>query len=386
MSKYDFDKIIDRSGTISEKWDIKEGELPMWVADMDFETAPEIKEAVLKRVSHGIYGYSLIPEEWKDAYVGWWKKRHGFEIDRDWLIFSTGVVPAISCIIRKLTTPAEKVMVMTPVYNIFFNSICNNGRVPVQCPLKYVGENAVGHFEIDWELFEELAADPQVTMLLFCNPQNPIGVVWDRETLRRVGEICDKNEIIVISDEIHCDLVMDGESYIPFASVNEVNRRISVTCVAPSKTFNIAGLKSSAVFVPDRRLRLRVCRGLNTDEVAEPNIIAVQGAIAAYNYGADWLDELIKYIGGNKKLVKEYIRDRIPVLTDVSEAATYLCWIDARRMGIEKPAAYIREKTGLWLSEGASYGENAAGYLRFNVAAPRSVVEEGLHRLEQGCS
>ena len=399
MHRYDFDKIIDRSGTNSLKWDIREGELPMWVADMDFETAPEIREAITERAQNGIFGYSIVPDEWSESYTDWWKRRHNFVIEKEWLIFCTGVVPAISSIVRKLTTPAEKVMVFTPVYNIFFNSILNNGRVPVECPLKYVehGESAAdhngacdGHFEIDWELFEKQAADPQVSMLIFCNPQNPIGVVWDKETLARVGEICAKHGITVVSDEIHCDLICPTGDYVPFAGVNEVNRDISITCIAPSKTFNIAGLCSAAVFAANPVLRHKVWRGLNTDEVAEPNVFAVQAAVAAYKYGEEWLDELRKYIGENKQLVKEFIRDNIPELRDVSEAATYLSWIDARKLaGIVESSGYnlakiIRRRTGLWITDGSAYGKAGIGYLRMNVACPRRYVEDGLTRLRRG--
>ena len=236
--KYDFDEIVDRRDTHSMKWDVGEDVLPMWVADMDFRCAPEIRKVFEKRLENGVFGYTVIDDGWYQAYIDWWKRRHHFTIEKDWLIFCTGVVPAISSIVRKLTTPAEKVLIFTPVYNIFFNSILNNGRVPVECPLKYIEHEAIasedseagaGHFEIDWELFEKQVSDPQVSMLIFCNPQNPIGIVWDKDTLSRVGEICAKYGTTVVSDEIHCDLICPKGEYIPFASVNEVNRDISIT-------------------------------------------------------------------------------------------------------------------------------------------------------------
>lgn len=396
---YDFDKITDRSGTNSIKWDIKPGELPMWVADMDFETAPKIREAILERARHGIYGYSDVPDEWYESYIDWWKKRHLFTLQKDWLVFCTGVIPAISSIVRKLTTPAEKVIVFTPVYNIFFNSILNNGRVPVQCPLKYIEHEEFaldhcgvsdGHYEIDWELFEEQASDPQATMLIFCNPHNPTGTIWDRKTLVRIGEICSENGIIVVSDEIHCDIICPTGRYLPFIAASETNRDISVTCVAPSKTFNIAGLNSAAVIVPNKHLRNKVVRGLNTDEVAEPNAFAVQAAIAAYKYGEQWLDELRRYIGDNKYLVRDFIAENIPKLKYVSGLATYLCWIDARsleeacRSRNTNFADFLRQETGLWISDGSVYGEAGKGYIRINVACPRSYVEDGLARLRRG--
>ena len=412
---FDFDEIVDRSGTNSIKWDIKEGELPMWVADMDFKTAPPVIDALKKRVDHGIFGYSDYTEEWKDAYVGWWKRRHDFEMDKDALIFSTGAIPAISSIVRKLTTPAEKVVLLTPVYNIFFNSVVNNGRFPVECPLKYVENSdanncinncsessndkaaddknssdkevcADGHFEIDWENFEKVCSDPQVSLLIFCNPHNPTGTVWDKESLARVGEICCRNHVRVISDEVHCDLVCPTGHYIPFASVNEVNKKISITCLAPSKSFNIAGLAGAAVYVHDEDIRHKVWRGINTDEVGEPNAFAVQAAIAAYNYGEEWLDELRKYIAINKDLTKTFIQNEIPHLKYVSGPATDLCWVDARSFGKgnEKFTDFLRRTTGLWISDGAAYGKAGEGFLRINVAAPKCNVEDGLERLKKG--
>ena len=235
--KYDFDTPINRKNTNSLKWDVKENELPMWVADMDFATAPEIREAIEKRASHGIFGYTVIPDEWYGAYIGWWKTRHSLEIKEDQLIFCTGVIPAISTAVRKLTTPAEKVLIQTPVYNIFFNSILNNGRVVLENPLKYTG----GNYEMDFDDLERKLSDPQTTLMLLCNPQNPGGKIWDKATLERVGELCYENNVTVLSDEIHCDLIDPGKNYVPFASVSEKCRENSITCIAPTKAFNLAG-------------------------------------------------------------------------------------------------------------------------------------------------
>ncbi len=380
--KYRFDKKIDRKDTYSLKWDIADNELPMWVADMDFETAPAVQQAILNRAQNGAYGYTIIPDEWYDAYISWWSSRYGFDIKKEWLIFSTGVVPAISSIVRKITTPAEKVIVLTPVYNIFFNSIINNGRFPLECPLK-VTDNG---YQIDFEKFEELCADPQTTLLIFCNPHNPVGIVWDADTLRRVGEICSRNHVTVISDEVHCDLTEPHTTYIPFASVSDTNKEISITCLSPSKSFNVAGTHSAAVVVPNQRLYNKVNRGLNTDEVAEPNIFAIQTAVAAYTEGGEWLDELRVYIFENKKLVADFVKTELPQLVDRSEQATYLSWLDARKIERkgEPLAKFIRKETGLYLSDGRAYGESGEGFLRINVACPRSIVEEGLSRLKQG--
>ena len=278
---YHFDEIIDRRNTNSLKWDVEEKELPMWVADMDFQTAPEIREAIEKRAAHGVFGYSIIPEEWQQAYVDWWKLRHHFTMEKDWLIFCTGVIPAISSTVRKLTTPAEKVVVMTPVYNIFFNSIYNNGRNVLENKLIYEEDG----YHIDFEDLEEKLSDPQTSLLIFCNPQNPGGKIWDRETIARVGELCDKYHVLVISDEIHCDLTDPGKEYVPYASVSEICRNQCIMCIAPTKTFNIAGMQTAAVAVPNPVIRHKVWRALNTDEVAEPNAFAVDVAVAAFTKG-----------------------------------------------------------------------------------------------------
>ena len=246
--KYDFDKIIDRTGTGSLKWKNGKSMLPMWVADMDFETCPTVKEALRKRAAHGIFGYTDLDDNWYQAYMSWWKNRHGFTIEKDWLVFVTGVIPAISSAVRKLTTPGENVVIQTPVYPVFFNCIRNNGRNVLENLLSYDRENA--SFSIDWEDLEKKLSDPQTSLMILCNPQNPSGNIWDKETLSRIGKLCYENHVTVISDEIHCDLVAPGCSYIPFASVSDINKKISVTCVAPTKAFNIAGIQTAAVIVP----------------------------------------------------------------------------------------------------------------------------------------
>lgn len=403
--KYDFDTVIDRRNTSSLKWNVKEEELPMWVADMDFQTAPEIRSAIEKRAAHGVFGYTDIPDAWYQAYIGWWQNRHNYTMEKEWLIFCTGIVPAISSMVRKLTTPAEKVLLQTPVYNIFFNSVLNNGRQVLESPLCYDGER----YSMDFADLEEKLADPQTTLMILCNPQNPSGNIWDRQTLAAVGELCKKHHVTVISDEIHCDLVAPGCSYVPFASVSETCREISVTCVAPTKTFNIAGLQTAAVIVPDPVLRHKVWRGLNTDEVAEPNAFAVDAAIAAFTEGGSWLDALREYIWKNKETVKAYIAAHIPGVRVVDSDATYLMWLDCGAYYSAKCGAgagnddrsdekhdadcaadishfdlagFIREKTGLYLSSGSQYGGNGAQFLRLNVACPNSVVLDGMKRLE----
>lgn len=377
-----FDTLVERRGTHSLKWDVKENELPMWVADMDFKTAPAIIDAIKKRVEHGVFGYSIIPDEWNDAYIRWWEERHNFHIEKDWLIFSTGVVPILSSVVRKLTTPAENVLIMTPVYNIFFNSILNNGRNVLECPLSYND----GEYSIDFDALEDAMAQPQTTMMIFCNPHNPVGKIWDRDTIARVGELAKKHHVIVVSDEIHCDITDPGKGYIPFASVSDTCREISVTCVAPTKAFNMAGLQTAAAIVPDEFLRHKVNRGLNTDEVAEPNAFAIWAAIAAFNEGGEWLDALREYIYENKLIVDTYIKDQLPQVKLVKSEATYLLWLDCSAIcsDSEKLADFIREKTGLYLSDGVQYGRTGESFLRLNVACPKSRLMDGLLRLKRG--
>lgn len=379
---YDFDTPTERRNTNSLKWDVAEGELPMWVADMDFQTAPEIREAIMKRAEHGIFGYSVIPDAWYEAYIQWWKMRHGYTMERDWLIFCTGVVPAISSIVRKLTTPAEKVLIQTPVYNIFFNSILNNGRQVLESPLRYDGKE----YRIDFADLEEKLSDPQTALMILCNPHNPTGKIWDRQTLEKIGALCSRHHVTVVSDEIHCDLTDPGESYVPFASVSETCRQISITCMAPTKAFNLAGLQTAAVSVPDEVLRHKVWRALNTDEAAEPNAFAVEAAVTAFTRGADWLDALRDYLYENKKLAEAYIEKEIPDVRAVASQATYLLWLDCSGLiGCGREAAgFLRRETGLYLSEGSQYGGNGADFLRMNIACPRAVLKDGLERLKNG--
>ena len=379
---YDFDQVIDRRNTGSYKWDIREGELAMWVADMDFQAAPEIRKAMLERIEHGVFGYSVIPKEWNAAYVDWWERKHHFIMEADWLVFCTGVVPALSSCVRKLTTPAENVLIMTPVYNIFFNSILNNGRNVLESRLVYED----GTYHIDFDDLEAKLKNPQTTLMILCNPHNPIGKLWDKPTLERIGHLCAQNHVVVISDEIHCDLVRPGREYIPFASVSDECRMNSVTCIAPTKCFNLAGLQSAAVCVPNPVLRHKVWRALNTDEVAEPNAFAVTATVAAFTKGEQWLNELNQYIQENRRYVCEFIEKEIPQLSVVESEATYLLWIDCTKVlrSDRELQSFLREKAGLYLSAGEEYGGDGANFLRMNIACPRSVVEEGLARLKRG--
>lgn len=380
--KYDFDTVIDRRRSDAVKWNVADGELPMWVADMDFRVAPEIEGALRERLDHGVFGYGGVPDEWYDAYINWWGERHGLSIGRNELVFCTGMIPAISSAVRKLTTPNENVVIQTPVYNIFWNCIQNNGARVLENPLIYKD----GEYSIDFADLEKKLADPQTTLMLLCNPANPVGKIWTKEDLCETGRLAKKYNVTVISDEIHCDVTVPGKGYVPFAAASETCREIGVTCIAPTKAFNIAGLGTAAVFVADANLRHKVRRALNTDEVAEPSSFAVPAAVAAFSKGGDWLDEMRGYVFENRRIAEEFIAANVPALSAVHGEATYLLWIDGtkcERPGENSLASYIRRRTGLFLSDGAIYGECGRDFLRMNLACPRATLEDGLERLQK---
>ena len=378
--KYNFDKPTERRNTGSLKWEVSDGELPMWVADMDFETAPEVKAAVVRVAERGIYGYSILPDEYFESISDFWAERHGFRPNPSWMVFSTGVVAAISSMVRKLTTPAEKVLIQPPVYNIFYNSILNNGRNIVTNDLVY--EN--GEYRMDFVDLEEKLSDPQTTLMILCNPHNPVGKLWDKETLFKVGELCKKHGVTVISDEIHCSITTPGKNYTPFASVSDVCADISVTCVAASKAFNLAGLQSACLIAKNPTLRHKVWRGVNTDEVGEPNAFAIEANIAAFRHGIEWLDELNEYIYKNRCYAVDFITNNIKGIYPVPSDATYLLWIDvsAYTENSEDFAKDLRKKTGLYVSDGVEYGRGGEGFIRINLATQKANVIDGLSRLK----
>ncbi len=449
--EYDFDTVIERRNTGCEKWNVAENELPMWVADMDFQTAPEILDAVEKRAAHGIFGYQNITQEWYEAYINWWKMRHDFLIKKEWLMFCSGVVPAISSMIRKLTTPAEKILIQPPVYHVFFHCISDSGRQVAENPLLYDGNE----YQIDFKDLEQKLSDPQTTLMILSNPHNPVGKIWSREDLERIGELCKKYHVTVISDEIHCDITDPGCCYTPFASISETCRDISITCIAPTKTFNIAGLQTSAVFVSDEVLRHKVRRAITADGISGAGVFSVEAAVAAFTKGADWLDALRRYIYQNKKTVEEFLQKELPEVKLVPGQATYLLWLDCNRVfdyqAINNPVAetgtetghqsatdsgkgigieaglktgiktgieagieagikagieagikaeikagikaeikeadlssFIRQETGLYLSNGKQFGTNGKQFMRMNIACPKSMLMDGLNRLKEG--
>ena len=378
--KYDFDKITPRRDTNSYKWDSTDDKevLPMWVADMDFQTAPCIINALKKRVEHGIFGYTRVPEEYYDAVISWFSRRHQWRIERDWFIYTSGVVPALSAVIKALANEGDNVLTLTPVYNCFFSSIRNNGCKLSSCALKY--ENNT--FSIDFDDLERRAADPKTPLLLLCNPHNPSGRVWTREELQRIGDICIKNNVVVVADEIHCEIVHPGYKYIPFASVSEEFQKHSVTCVAPSKAFNIAGLQIANIIVENDEWRQRIDKAININEVCDVNPFGVIATIAAYNEGEEWLNQLLQYIHGNYLFFKDYCEEHLPQLPVAPLEGTYLAWMDCRSLSIpsEELEEELMKEAKLWLNAGSMYGKEGEGFMRWNLACPRQLVKEGLER------
>lgn len=377
--KYNFSKFINRYHTNSLKWNVRNNELPMWVADMDFETAPEIIEELHQRVNHGIFGYNIVSDEFYQSFQQWWFRRHHFSMEKEWLMFCTGVVPALSSLVRKMTTVGENILIQAPVYNIFYNSILNNGRHVISSDLVYDGQE----YHIDFDDLEKKLSLPQTTMMILCNPHNPIGKIWDFDTLKRIGDLCAKYHVLVVSDEIHCDIVASRKEYIPFASVSKINLMNSITCISPSKAFNLAGLQTACLCVPNPILYQKVNRGINTDEIAEPNTFALIATIAAFCKGEAWIDQLREYIDENKKIVTQFIREHLPQLHVVKSNATYLLWIDCSAISQDSTelTQYIKKTTGLYLSAGLEYGDNGKTFIRMNIACSQDRIYDGLDRL-----
>ena len=377
--KYDFDKTIDRRATNSYKWDsAPEGVLPMWVADMDFRTAPAIIDALQKRVAHGIFGYTRVPDAYYDAVTSWFSRRHGWDIDREWIIYTSGVVPAVSVVIKALTVPGDKVIVQTPVYNCFFSSIRNNGCEIVSNPLRRTADT----YEMDFDALERCAADPRAKVMLLCNPHNPAGRVWTPDELTRLGNICLRNGVTVVADEIHCELVYQGFKYTPFASLSDAFLHRSVTCVSPSKAFNIAGLQIANIVAFDNDLRSRIDKAININEVCDVNPFGVAATIAAYNEGEEWLSQLVDYLHGNYEAMAEFCRRELPEFPITRLEGTYLVWMDCSSLGMPSDALEhaLLDDARLWLNAGTMYGAEGEGYMRWNIACPRSVMLDGLNR------
>ncbi len=385
---YDFDKIISRRGTNCVKWDefTDPDIIPLWVADMDFETAPSVQQALLKRMQHGCFGYTLVPESYYNATIQWFQHRHGWSIERPSFIYTSGVVPAISAIIKAVTSPGDKVLVQTPVYNCFFSSIRNNGCTLAENPLKMEGNR----YEVDWQDFEAKCADPSVKVFLLCNPHNPAGRVWTCQELVQMGNICLKHGVFVISDEIHCEFVMPGHTYTPFASISEDFAMNCAVCLSPSKAFNIAGLQIANIIVKNEKVRKRVDKAININEVCDVNpfgVIALQAAYSAE--GEEWLNQLCHYISDNYLMACQLFTEALPQCPVTTLEGTYLMWVDIRATGktSRQVTDHLLRKAKVYVNCGTMYGDSAGeGFIRINLATRRSLLREGIQRIIRGIS
>ena len=377
--KYNFDELVERRGTNCVKWDESPSPdvIPLWVADMDFRVAPAIFEAVQKRAEHGVFGYNIVPESYYEAVISWFHRRHEWDIQRQWILYTTAVVPAMSCVIKALTMPGEKVLILSPAYNCFFSSIRNNGCEVLESPLKAVDDS----FEVDFNDFEAKCADEKTTLFLLCNPHNPSGRVWTREELQRMYDICHQHGVKVVSDEIHCELIMPGHQFVPFGTITDD----CVVMNSPSKNFNTAGLQIANIISPHPSWRRRIDRAININEVCDVNPFGIVALQAAYNESEDWIDELNQYLWGNYEVLRDFIAGNLPQWKVCRLEGTYLPWVDISAMGITSQELCDRllAEAKVWVNPGTMYGpQTGEGYIRFNFATQRSRLVEALERIK----
>ena len=382
MSRYDFDELVERRGTGCVKWD--EGPshdvIPLWVADMDFKAAPAIQEAVRKRAEHGVFGYTVVGDEYYEAIISWFQRRHNWTIRREEILYTTGVVPAMSVAIKALTMPGEKVLILSPDYNCFFSSVRNNGCEVLETILLLND----GTFEVDYEDFEMKCADEKTTVFLLCNPHNPCGRVWTKTELERMNDICMRHGVKVVSDEIHCELIMPGYKFQPFAAVSEQCRQNSVILNSPSKSFNIAGLQAANIICAQPEWRRRLDRAININEVCDLNPFGPVALIAAYNESEDWLDALREYLWGNYQTLCAFATEHLPKWKVCHLEGTYLPWVDitATEMTSQAYCDCLLSEAKVWVNPGTMYGHDSGeGYIRLNIACPRSRLLEALERI-----
>ena len=375
---YRFDERIDRRGTGCVKWDENPAEniIPLWVADMDFAVAPAIQKAIRQRAEHPVFGYTLVGDDYYEAIISWFRRRHGWTIRREHILYTTGVVPAISCVLKALTMPGERVVMLSPDYNCFFSSIRNNGCEVLESVLRLSGNR----FEVDWTDFESRCADEKTTVFLLCNPHNPTGRVWSRDELQRMSDICRRHHVRMVSDEIHGELIMPGYTFVPMATVDAD----AVILNSPSKSFNTAGLQIANIICADSETRRRIDRAININEVCDVNPFGPVALIAAYNDSEQWLDALNTYLWDNYRALCDFVAKHLPRWKVMPLEGTYLAWVDVS-LCCNSVAAYtarIMEEKGVWMNPGTMYSEKSGeGYLRINLACPRSLLLEALNRI-----
>ena len=383
----DFDKVIDRRNTYSIKYDsakenhMPEDVLPLWVADMDFKVSSYIQEAIQKQTEHGIFGYSEMQEEYFEAVKGWMSRHYGWQVEKDWLVKTPGIVFALATAVRAFTKEGDGVLIQPPVYHPFKNVTVNNGRRVVGNELL---QDENGYYTIDFEDFEEKIVRENIKLFLLCNPHNPVGRVWSREELERLGDICYKHGVIVVSDEIHADFVFEGKHQV-FVDLKKEYREITVTATAPSKTFNIAGLQASNIFIPNAELKEKFEKQMQAVGYGHLTVMGMVAAKAAYEHGDEWYEAMHAYVKENIAYAKQFLEERLPEVRLVKHEGTYLLWLDFRSLNlVEKELEdLIVKKAGLWLDDGGMFGEAGKGFQRVNAACPRKTLEEALVRLEQ---
>ncbi len=383
---YDFDELVERRGTGCVKWDEAPSKdvIPLWVADMDFRAAPAILEAVKKRAEHGVFGYTVVEEDYYLAIISWFQRRHNWRIRREEILYTTGVVPAMSVAIKALTMPGEKVLILSPDYNCFFSSVRNNGCEVLETALRRTEKNGEITFEVDWEDFEQKCADEKTTVFLLCNPHNPCGRVWTADELQQMNDICLRHHVKVVSDEIHCELVMPGYRFQPFAAVSEACRQNSVILNSPSKSFNIAGLQAANIICAQPEWRRRLDRAININEVCDLNPFGPVALVAAYNESEDWIDALCQYLWGNYEALCTFAAEHLPQWKVCRLEGTYLPWVDITATGTSSQAYADRllNEAKVWVNPGTMYGaQSGEGYIRLNIACPRSRLLEALKRI-----
>ncbi|HDZ18239.1 hypothetical protein LCGC14_1033780 [marine sediment metagenome] len=382
-----FDKVIDRSETQSAKWEYFDKELlPLWVADMDFRVPQPIINAIIQRAKHGIFGYSYYHDTYYDAVISWFKRHYNWEIDKEWLAFTPGVIPAINLAIQSFSHPGDKVVIQNPVYYPFFGAIQNNGRQILFNQLKLID----GRYKMDFDDLQLKLADPRAKIFILCNPHNPVGRVWNKEELEQVGEICLKNRILIISDEIHCDLIYPENNHTNFASISEDLALNSITCSSLSKTFNLAGLQLSNIIIPNPKLRKAFVNSIERVFIPEefgylPNNLSLVAFTAAYQECDGWLKSLLIYLQKNLRSLKSFIKTNIPQVKVIDPEGTYLVWLDFRNLGInyEQLDAFLKENAKVVLDDGKKFGRGGEGFQRINIACPWSILEEALQRIQR---
>ncbi len=386
MGQYNFDKPVIRRGTNCVKWDETDIEdvIPLWVADMDFEVLPEITEALKKRVEHGVFGYAIVGESYYSSIIHWFHRRHNWKIQREWIQYTTGVVPAVSAVIKALTMPGERVLMTSPIYNCFFSCIRNNGCEVLESPLQTSIVDHQPTYVVDWEDFERKCADKKTTVFLLCNPHNPGGRVWTKEELLRMNDICLRHGVKVISDEIHCELIMPGHEFVPFASVSEACAENCVVCGSPSKSFNTAGLQMAHIICQNEEWRRRIDRAININEICDVNPFAPLAVEIAYNDGEQWIDELNDYLFGNYRFLCNFVAQELPQLKVYKLEGTYLTWIDITATGMtsDQLTRKLLREGRVWVNSGSIYSPLAGeGFIRINLATQRARLTEALQRI-----